>query len=226
VKVVVLEVEETITPKPIETQILKVEQTPVKTINPTHQVKEIKALELVVVISTPTIKPTPIVTPSPEPMKLHDDINFKTLDLTTPSNLTIEQLEFALNSVPNNKLVGLGEFYIQAEKEFGINALFLVSLSALESGWGRSGLAIYKNNLFGFNANDRNPYGDAKRFESKEKCILYVAEYIKEHYLTEGGKYHSGFTLKDVNKRYASSSTWDDKIASIMNRFHGTINNQ
>lgn len=92
-----------------------------------------------------------------------------------PSSLTAEELEKGLRY----DLVDYANTFIQAEQETGINAVFLASVSALESGWGRSDVANEYNNLFGWSSN--NGY---KHFESKEECILFVAHKIKELYLT------------------------------------------
>lgn len=100
-----------------------------------------------------------------------------------------------------------------------MNAQFLCALAVHESAWGKSKIARDKNNLFGFGAADRAPFRLAKRFNSKQECIDFVASYIKKNYLTPKGKYFRGFTLLDINKNYCSDRRWAEKIACIMERF-------
>jgi len=104
---------------------------------------------------------------------------------------------------------GLGEAFMAAERNYGVNAGFLFSLAVIESGWGNSGMASQDNNLFGFGS---------KSFSSKEACIDYVAQFIGESYLSSNGKFFKGGTLSAVNTIYCPASTsWSDKIMSVWN---------
>lgn len=124
-----------------------------------------------------------------------------------PSNLTSEELERGL--LHDLKLYA--PVFIQAEKETGINAVFLASISALESGWARSNVSKTNNNLFGWTSSK-----GYKSFNSKDECILYVAGRIKELYLTEGGAYFNGYEIEDVNIKYNGSEHWESNVKSIM----------
>ena len=144
-----------------------------------------------------------------------------TLDLRKRSAITNYEIEeYVLKGTP---LEGLGRYFIEAEIEYGVNAVFLLSLAILESGWGRSAIARDKNNLFGFGSYDASPYRSSRTFSSKRACILYVARFIKENYLTESGKYFHGYTLADVNKRYSSDPNWWRKVGSLMQSINQKI---
>ena len=123
------------------------------------------------------------------------------MDLTAPSNVTYEDL----CAVSQQGLVGLEQYFINAEKEYGVNCVFLMSIAALESGWGTS--LFRENNLFGFGQYD---------FASKEECIYTVAKALSENYLSEDGSFHYGYTVRDVWVKYATSTTWGYKIENIM----------
>lgn len=82
---------------------------------------------------------------------------------------------------------------------------------------GTSSFARNRNNLVGWQAYDSNP-NKAKYFNSKEECILYVAEKLKNNYLTEGGTYFEGFTAKDVDKHYCTDKEHANKIVKIVNK--------
>ncbi|MEA2638017.1 MAG: hypothetical protein QOE18_1074 [Chloroflexota bacterium] len=133
-------------------------------------------------------------------------------NLTLPSGETAASLDQFLSG---SALAGLGASFIRAEATYHVSARYFVAHAILESGWGTSSLAQYKHNLFGFGANDRNPYGDAMSFASFDACIQYVAQFIQSNYLTPGGRFYHGPTLRGMNVDYASDPNWATKIASI-----------
>ena len=67
-------------------------------------------------------------------------------DLTVITGYTAEELEALLE---DSGLEGLGAYYAEKEQTHGINALFLISVAQLESGFGNSSLARNCNNLGG-----------------------------------------------------------------------------
>jgi beta-N-acetylglucosaminidase len=146
---------------------------------------------------------------------------FDSEDVTKSSNITSVELEIMLRE----GLSGLGEYFIRAEQEYGVNAAFLTSLAALESAWGTSNFATERNNLFGFTAYD-NDLNATSHFDSHEKCIMYVAEYLSIHYLSEEGKYFNGYSVESINQRYASDQHWYSKITFIANRGVERIRNE
>jgi beta-N-acetylglucosaminidase len=137
---------------------------------------------------------------------------------TEDTDLTIASGENAqtINGfLAGTALAGLGDAYMQAEKTYGVSARYLVAHSIEESAWGTSAIAQQKNNLFGYGADDSNPDADAMSFASFSACILYVAQQVRADYLTPGGQYYHGPTLRGMNVDYASDPYWASKIASI-----------
>jgi beta-N-acetylglucosaminidase len=137
---------------------------------------------------------------------------------TVDTNLTLPSGETAasLNQfLAGSALAGLGDSFMQAETTYHVSARYFVAHAILESGWGTSAIAVNKHNLFGFGANDANPYGDATTFASFDACIQYVAQFIATNYLTAGGQFYHGSTLRGMNVDYASDPNWAEKIASI-----------
>lgn len=133
-------------------------------------------------------------------------------NLTLPSGETTASLNQFLNG---SALAGLGASFMQAETTYHVSARYFVAHAILESGWGTSAIAQYKHNLFGFGADDANPYVDATTFASFDACIQYVAQFIATNYLTVGGQFYHGPTLRGMNVDYASDPNWAEKIASI-----------
>lgn len=122
-------------------------------------------------------------------------------DFAEKSGVTERQLESALYY----ELSEYADVFIECEEKYGVNAQLFASLAALESGWARSDLAVDKNNLFGWKCSD----GKYASFESKEQCILEVAEAISENYLAETGAYYTGNTLiENVAQYYSPSEEW------------------
>lgn len=149
-------------------------------------------------------------------------IVFDVNNLRKTSNVSEEKINEIINGTG---LEGLGKAFIEAQDRYGVNAVFLVAVSALESGWGESKIAHNKNNLFGFKAYDSSPFKSAKYFNSKEDCILYFAEYLSDNYLTKDGRYYSGLSVYNVHRwnsgkcKYSSDEKWAQKIIKIMNKF-------
>lgn len=142
------------------------------------------------------------------------------MNLLTPSYIKEETLAKAFQ---NTKMQGLEKYFIQAEKETGINALYLAGLAVHESGWNTSKFAEKRNNLFGWQAYD-NDLDKTKYFESKGECILFVAERIKTLYLNENGMFHSGYTIESISSRYASDKEHSKKVYKNIEKILDKIN--
>lgn len=118
-----------------------------------------------------------------------------------------------------SRLVGEGESFIQAQEQFGINGGLEFAMALHESGLGRSKISIEKNNTFGMNATDNNPYGNATQFSSVRNGIFYHAErYMSWGYTDaiDDFRYfgpHVGNKSSGMNVKYASDPYWGEKIA-------------
>jgi len=127
-------------------------------------------------------------------------------DLTYKSNLTVGRLELML---PKDYIY-LAQSFKDAEDLYEVNAMFLIALSRLESG-NMTYRLMDKNNIFSFKAYDDN-IDVADEFDSIEQCIDFVARYLKNEYLTEGGLHYNGLSVDDVNVKYASDKEWASKL--------------
>ena len=138
-------------------------------------------------------------------------------NLREPSNYSAAELDkvYSVMNIQNSPLAGKGATFKEAEERYGVNALYLMAHSALESAWGRSQIARDKNNFFGIAAYDTSPYLSAKSFDNVDKGILGAAKWIRENYI-DYGRDHLGNKATGMNVRYASDPYWGEKIASIM----------
>ncbi|MFC7190012.1 glucosaminidase domain-containing protein [Halocatena marina] len=147
-------------------------------------------------------------------------------DLRQTADVTGGQIDTAVNAVsPGSSLVGLGDTWVDVQGNRSINALYMAAHAALESAWGRSDIAQEKNNIYGFDARDICPSECADEYASFEQCTRQVMEYVDQEYLTPGGTYYEGATLRGMNVHYATDPQWAEKIASIMNDLDAELPN-
>lgn len=85
------------------------------------------------------------------------------------SPLTAKRIDAFFDRQAEDKkhLGGIGVSVFGAEAKYGINASYIVAHAILETGWGRAKIYREKNNLFGWGAEDSDPYTGAKRFDSR-----------------------------------------------------------
>ena len=136
------------------------------------------------------------------------------MNLLTKSNITIEELQ---KGFANTNMQGLEQYFINAENETGINAIYLAGLATHESGWNTSDFARERNNLFGWQSYDSN-LNATKRFASKEESIMTVARALKKMYLSENGCYFNGYKISGISKRYASDKQHNQKVFRNMQK--------
>ena len=123
---------------------------------------------------------------------------------TLPSNMSV--------------LVGEGASFIASQNLYGVNAFQTFSLAINESGWGRSSIAVAKNNIFGHGAYDSNPFVGATTYDTiadsiAEHASTYVTNYSDPtSSLYYGG--HYGNKSSGMNIRYASDPYWGEKQAA------------
>lgn len=118
-----------------------------------------------------------------------------------------------------SRLYGKGQFYYYAQEKYGVNALLALSLSRNETGNGTSNLAVNKNNGFGLNAVDSNPYGSANQYVTYAHSILgYASDWITYGYAHPRDWRYFGPQFGDkwigMNVKYASDTYWSEKMAS------------
>lgn len=112
----------------------------------------------------------------------------------------------------HDQLKGLKPYifdFQEAGRQFGIDYKLLVSIAALESGWGESHYAKANNNIFGWCSGEM-------KFESVRECIFHVAEFLKTEYLTPGGRYFEGYEIADIAIHYNENPPlWTSKVTEI-----------
>ena len=136
--------------------------------------------------------------------------HFNPYDVSEPSNLTKEQMYKMLEGTALVTIVDALHWY---EQEYGVNAIFITSIVALESGWGESSLARTHNNLTGYIGQNGDYYAFADWGESVQETFRLISE----EYVSEDGLFYNGKSVWNINTRYCELDSWSGKIVSIGN---------
>lgn len=142
------------------------------------------------------------------------DVSFNPLDVTQLSGATEYHMMKALKGNGDNMLE-YAHAFVQAEKEYGVNAYFIASIVAEESGWGGSPRASDgTNNITGHAVYSRASRGTT--FDSKEACVLETARLIKEDYINPKGMWwNDGYSIAKINHYYSANDEWKHNVTSI-----------
>lgn len=128
-------------------------------------------------------------------------------------DFTGKELDYGL---ADTGLSGLGKDFKAVSDKYGVNPLLLMAMAKHETGNGTSELFKDKNNLFGFNAIDHDPYNMASDFRKPKDSIDTVAKHLKEEYLDKNGTYFNGVSAEGIGSSYASDPDWSKKVNSMM----------
>lgn len=134
-------------------------------------------------------------------------------DITEVSNISYESLYKMLEGT---KFQNMTQFFINCEKQYGINAFYIIAIPALESGWGTSNRSTNgTNNITGYNVISDDSVGTT--FNSWEDCIIHTILLLKNHYLNQEGLYaKETSSIYDIGTSYCASSDWADKLNNII----------
>ena len=138
------------------------------------------------------------------------------MPILTRSGFSPDMFERAWEELEADRLKGSGKEFVKAEEATGVNALVLAAICVHETNWGKSDLARYKNNYFGWGAFDFSPYESAATFESREESINHAAKSLRKDYLSKEGRFYRGEDLYSVNEMYARDEEWANKVADVM----------
>lgn len=149
--------------------------------------------------------------------------------LSSLANVTAKQIDDFINfRLRNNSnrdsslMVGMGSVYLEAQQASGLNALYLIAHSALETGWGTSSILKDKYNYFGIGAFDSCPSTCASPFEGQKAGLIEGAKWISRNYVNHNG--YQQITIDNMRNnnnvhQYATDEAWSVKIANIAKSF-------
>lgn len=118
----------------------------------------------------------------------------------------------------NNGFAGMGDVFIKAGQDSGLDPRYIVAHAAWETAWGTSPIYLQKHNAFGIAAYDDSPYESAYSFADGADGIIKGAVWIAENY------YNSSYSQKTVNQmhrhssghNYATDPNWANGVSSTM----------
>ena len=167
--------------------------------------------------------------------QLLSTLNFN-MNLNKPSGLTLEQFKKVLSDKKDtNKIFeNHAKYFYYIEKQYNINGIFVASVGIHESNWGTSQIARQKNNLFGYGANDENPFNGAYQFSNYAESIDLIARVFVKYYLNPSGTniygaekaegtYYNGKNLSAINKKYASDKNWANAVYKYMQYLYNKL---
>lgn len=135
-------------------------------------------------------------------------------DITSPSNLSAEQLNDMIesavtaNGYTDSIFINTGEYLYDAEREYGINAIYILAVGTWEGEWGTSWAAKNKFNSYGI-------YGSSslRRYGSVEEGINDFSRLMAENY------FPWRTTPSAIGSKYCppNANRWAQKINLIMN---------
>jgi len=142
---------------------------------------------------------------------------YQTIDLERKSFLTAAEINsFLSNNAPSDSvLLGMGQYFIEAQQAYGVNAQYLVAHAIIESAWGTSYFAQNRDNLFGYEAYTNDPDA-AATFRSIPYDINFQAWFVRNSYLNPTGAFFNGPDLDGMNVDYATDPYWANSIARVM----------
>lgn len=134
---------------------------------------------------------------------------------------------FSTNKLdPNSSVMkDQAQVFINAQNDYGMNALLVYAMAIDESGYGRSNYAVKRFNLFGWNAFDSSP-DSAATFRDVNHAVTEQMGINLRRYLDYSNYdstsntslfYASNIGIKGagINTRYASNPWWSIKIAGF-----------
>ena len=164
-----------------------------------------------------------------------DENSLASLDVTTElPKLNVNQISNIISKHFSKSTVikpSDAEGIYNAQQNSGMSALAILGIGALESGYGTSNIAKQKNNLWGWNATNVNPGGNATSFSPiSQGAEEFANSFIKTYYNGYGAKsiYAAGTGNNPSGKGYAYhddgtiNSKWATDIGSIMKNFYQT----
>lgn len=146
---------------------------------------------------------------------------YQFMPLRTKTAISAEVFDSFLTSKgygPSSALYGKGAAFVQAQNDYGVNALMVYAQACLESGYGKSTYAKTRNNLFGLGAYDSNP-DNAFTFESVYECLeLQMGYYLRNYFYADSSLFfgaHYGNKGSGIAVKYASDPDYGQKISGI-----------
>lgn len=145
--------------------------------------------------------------------KLDKECYFNYDNISEPSGISVEKA-YELLKDTTFQTWDIAKLLVDGEnKEYPVNAIFMISLTRHESWHGKSELAQGRNNISSWRL--RN--GDWKYFDSKYQCMKATINLISNEYLNPNGAYYKGTSMDEVGYYYCEGNTWSGLVYEMVN---------
>lgn len=140
---------------------------------------------------------------------LHNTRGYNSRPDRNPANLTKNQ----------SQLFDTAQTFESYGKAYGTNPWLSLAIAINESGWGRSHIAVSKNNLFGHNAYDSFPEGASGYPKVEDSIESHSIRFLNWNYLdsdpNNGNAFgaYPGDKNSGMNVKYSSDPFWGMKAA-------------
>ena len=153
-------------------------------------------------------------TPAEKYVSIKDVKISKNMDLTVRTGLSRNDFIKLISGVKADTSgffeQNAGTIYDLCE-QYSINEIFFCGLISAESGWNIAGNHRSSHNYISLMKN-----GKLIHYSSVEEGLRVAAQKLHSNYLTPGGKFYHGKTLKDVQTKFCPSSSWVDLVYGRM----------
>jgi beta-N-acetylglucosaminidase len=157
--------------------------------------------------------------------------------LNTKANVTADQINRYIAYRTGGKssvMTGMGNAYLIAQEQSGLNAIYLLAHSGLETGWGTSPIVNKKYNFYGIGAIDSQPDEGAYNYNTPEGGIVAGASWISSNYVIRSWDTDTNIpyyqpTIDNMRfdnswHQYAADEAWAAKISYYAQDFYNFIN--
>lgn len=148
------------------------------------------------------------------------DVTYSRNNMKVVSDITKDELEKVFLTYRGaNTMSHLAQAFVDAEREYGVNAFAMAGIVALESGFATSRRAVEDNNLTGYEVYSDDSEG--RLFKSQYESIMQTAKHLSNNYLKEGGLYYNGLSVDAVQMSYCpdKSNNWHNKVDMLASGF-------
>lgn len=144
---------------------------------------------------------------------------YQFLSVRSKTNISAKTFDNFLKTIKSSsQMMDEGQSFINAQNNYGSNALIIYSMACLESAYGTSYYSSDRYNLFGWGAYDSNP-GHASEYESIEQCVNQQMGRNLDWFMDCTNWRYAGTCVGNkgtgFNMQYASDPYWGAKIAAI-----------
>lgn len=146
------------------------------------------------------------------------------LNFDITKNLFNGKAEDLNRCLVGTKLAGKGQLFLDAQKKYGINAVFLMSIAKKESGFGAAAAkektgVVHKYNIAGLTTGSKIPGHRFQNPSSYAACVDSLCQNLQKHYIS---KKHT--TISSIQTIYApGNTTWATAIKNTMGELSTTI---